>query len=299
MSLPKYESEALSIRVQRLLRGDSNPHDDLTAVFLALRDYSGGRACVVEIGNFIAHRGERNVGIITREAREFFAIVRFLYQQPKPALSLSNLPKNFSELLGGTFRRVDNPTLRSKLHVKRQVAERYLNEMLSRIQEDTNGSLFLSWPTDQDIALINCLLGQIVMRPAFSNQQLTTELFAVLVANGLLRKEEQRAFRQLETVIGLFAVSQMHRCVVDLGDGTKAELRAGATHSQREIFVNAAAELFGVNPTGKVFISANFFATNIDVIANAVSDLHPPSDQQPEWSFPIQLGSDGKLRRLS
>jgi hypothetical protein len=87
----------------------------------------------------------------------------------------------------------------------------------------------------------------------------------------------------------------MHRCVVDLGDGTKAELRAGATHSQREIFVNAAAELFGV----KVLISANFFATNIDVVANAVPDLHPQSDQQTEWPFPIQLGPDGKLRRLS
>jgi hypothetical protein len=299
MSLPKYESEALRIRVQRLLRGDSNPHDDLTAVFLALRDYSGGRACVVEVGNFIAHRGERNVGIITREAREFFAIVRFSFPQPKPPLLLSDLPKNFSELLSGTFRRVDNATLRSRLNLKRQVAERHLNEMLSRIQKDTNGSLFLSWPTQQDVALINCLLGQIVVRPAFSNHQLTTELSAVLLANDLLREEEQRAFQQLATLIGLFAVSQMHRCVVDLGDGTKAELRAGATHSQREIFVNAAAELFGVNPTGKVLISPNFFATNIDVVANAVPDLHPQSDQQTEWPFPIQLGPDGKLRRLS
>ena len=299
MSLTKYESEALRIRVQRLLRGDTNPHEDLTAVFLARRDYSGGPACVVEVGNFIAHRGERNVGIITREAREFFAIVRFLFPQPKPALSLSDLPKNFSELLSGTFRRVDNATLRSRLNLKRQVAERHLNGMLSRIQKDTKGSLFLSWPTEQDVALINCLLGQIVVRPAFSNQQLTTELSAVLLANDLLREEEQRAFQQLGTLIGLFAVSQMHRCVVDLGDGTKAELRAGATHSQREIFVNAAAELFGVNPTGKVLISANFFATNIDVVANAEPDLHPPSDQQTEWPFPIQLGPDGKLRRLS
>jgi hypothetical protein len=254
---------------------------------------------VVEIGNFIAHRGERKVGIITREARDFFAIIRFSFPQPKPALSLSNLPKNFPELLNGSFRRVDNATLRSTLQIKRQVAERHLNEMLSRVQKDASGSLFLSWPTQQDVALINCLLGHIVVRPAFSNQQLTTELSAVLLANDLLRREEQRAFQQLETSIGLFAVSQMHRCVVDLGDGTKAELQAGATHSQRKIFVNAAAEIFGVNPTGKVLISANFFTTNIDVAANALPDLHPPSDQQTIWPFPIQLGPDGKLGRLS
>lgn len=70
MSLPKNEVTALRIRVERLLRGDLRSAD-LTAIFLALRDYSGGRECVVEIGDFIAHRGERRKGLITREARDF------------------------------------------------------------------------------------------------------------------------------------------------------------------------------------------------------------------------------------
>jgi len=299
MPLPINVWEALRIRVQRLLRGSRTPHEDITEIFLALRDFAGGRACVVEIGNFIAHRGERNIGMVTREAREFFAIARFVWGKPGSSLSLFDLPANFSELLTGSFRRTDNSRLRTILRQKRQVTEKQLREVLSRIQKDVNGRLFLSWPTNEDIALINCLLDQVVVRSLFSTEQLNTELSATLVANGLLSKEEQRSFKHLEPLVGLFAVSQMHRCTIDLGDGTKAELRAGATRSEGKIFVHAAAELIGINPTGQVFLSVNFFSSNIDVFANATPDLHPPSDQKTDWPFPIHLTADGKLTRLS
>lgn len=53
MPIPENELIGLRIRVERLLRGDQRP-EDLAALFLALRDYSGGRECVVEIGNYIA-----------------------------------------------------------------------------------------------------------------------------------------------------------------------------------------------------------------------------------------------------
>src|SRR5258706_16464174 len=106
MPIPKNELVGLRIRVERLLRGDKKP-EDVAALFLALRDYSGGRECVVEIGNFVAHRGERNVGITTREARDFFATVRFYtdHAYRNRPIDLLDLPKNISGLLQSSFRR--------------------------------------------------------------------------------------------------------------------------------------------------------------------------------------------------
>src|SRR6266481_9052116 len=100
MPIPKNELVRLRIRVERLLRGAKRP-DDVGELFLALRDYSGGRECVVEIGNFVAHRGERNIGITTREARDFFSTGRFYadYVFGNRPVNLFDLPKNISDLL--------------------------------------------------------------------------------------------------------------------------------------------------------------------------------------------------------
>jgi hypothetical protein len=150
MSLPKYEFDTLRIRVERLLRGDSNP-DDLLALFLALRDYSGGRECVVEIGNFIAHRGERKIGIVTRESRDLFALIRFHFPQPKPPLDLTNLPSNFSDVLAAAFRKTGNDILRLELRLKRQHVEKQLTRLRDRVQRHTDGKFFLAWPTNDDV----------------------------------------------------------------------------------------------------------------------------------------------------
>jgi hypothetical protein len=295
VSLPKNECKALRIRVERLLRGDSNP-DDLTALFLALRDFSGGRECVMEIGNFIAHRGERYVGITTEEARGFFATVRFLFPEPKQ-INLSDLPVNFSELLVYAFRRTGNSQLKSQLRLKRQIAERKLNQLRERIQADAYQRLFLAWPTDEDRTLIQCLLGHVTARPAFTDERLIDELTAALHANGLLHQTEMKAFRKFKTFVALFAISKMHQCMIDLGDGTQAELLGGATHSNIE--VNAAAELFGVNPTGRVLISSTFFHTSVDVMEYAEPELHPPSAQEATWKCAVELTSAGKLKKLA
>jgi hypothetical protein len=49
-------------RVQRLLSGDFCP-DDLTGLFLYARDHCDGREPVAEIGHFVAHHSERDMGI--------------------------------------------------------------------------------------------------------------------------------------------------------------------------------------------------------------------------------------------
>jgi hypothetical protein len=173
MPIPKNELVGLRIRVERLLRGEKRP-EDLTALFLALRDYSGGRECVVEIGNYIAHRGERKIGITTREAKDFFRTVRFYtdYTYRNRPVDLLDLPKDFYDLLAGSFRRTPNEMIKQRLNMRRQALERKLPEIKSRLSTDAMGRVALMWPTGIDRAIIDCLLGHVTARSAFNDLRL-------------------------------------------------------------------------------------------------------------------------------
>lgn len=144
--------------------------------------------------------------------------------------------------------------------------------------------------------MINCILGHVTASPAFDEGRLFEEFKATLVANKLLDRSEIRLFESLKTIIGLYAISQMHLCNIDLGDGTHAELSAGATLSGGTIKVNATAELLDAK---RIFVATTFFESAIDVKTYCEPELHPSSDQQPIWPYPIELTNNGKLGRMA
>jgi hypothetical protein len=300
MPIPQNELVGLRIRVERLLRGDKRA-EDLNALFLALRDYSGGRECVMEVGNFIAHRGERRIGITTKEARDFFITTRFVMEMlgKKRPPNLVDLPKNIFDLLDSAFRRTSNDMIRRQLKVNRQTAHRRLADLRSRLLSDAHGRIALLWPTDFDQAFLDCVLGHITARAAFTDVQLIEQLSACLYAPSLLLKNEIKTFNSLREFVGVFAVANMHLCVIDLGDGTLAELEAGATLSQGVIGVTGSAPLLGLPENKNVRVATTFFETNISVFDHATSDLHPTSDQNCSWRDPIELGPSGKLSKLA
>jgi len=61
-------------RVQRLLAGSHQVHD-LHRLFLALRDRAHNRESVREIGDFVAHRAERQKGLVTQTGRDVFTSI--------------------------------------------------------------------------------------------------------------------------------------------------------------------------------------------------------------------------------
>ena len=63
-------------RVERILSGELRA-DDLANLFLYARDHCDGRETVKEVGDFVAHHTERTKGVVTRTARDWYAIVIF------------------------------------------------------------------------------------------------------------------------------------------------------------------------------------------------------------------------------
>jgi hypothetical protein len=251
----------LRIRVERLLRDDFRV-EDLTTLFLALRDRCEGREAIREIGDFVAHRDERTKGITTTAVRDFFTSSRFVveYNLAKKSVSMADLPANFMDILYATFRRLDNKILKSQTHLKRSAAERLLENISTRVTKSSDGKLFLAWPTSDDVRLIKCLTSYLVSRAAFDEESLFQEFSDTLIANGLLNKKEVRTLLRMKGTIALYAVAYMHQCEIVLNDGTKANLFAMRDTGGGFLGVTAVAQ---VDMTKKINFGGPIFQTNM------------------------------------
>lgn len=136
-------ASASRLRVLRILRDDYT-NEDITSLLLTLRDLAGGREALKEVGDFVAHRSERTKGLTTREAKDFFAVLRHHAQAvEKPEkerfLWLDNLPPNFPQILRATFQRIDSRSLKHATGLKRPAAYRLLEEVTGNIIQDRDG----------------------------------------------------------------------------------------------------------------------------------------------------------------
>ena len=60
----------------RRIAGGDRRHDDIDRILLSLRDKSGDRESIRELGDFIAHREQREKGLLTTKARDVFLSFR-------------------------------------------------------------------------------------------------------------------------------------------------------------------------------------------------------------------------------
>jgi hypothetical protein len=273
---------ALKLRVERLMSDDFRV-EDLTNLFLAMRDRCDGREPVVEIGDFVAHRDERTRGITTNATRDFFTFLKGGYL--KIPIDITNLPAGFSNTLAAALRRIDNARLRQDTGLKRVPAERLLAKAIRKIQTDRAGRSFIAWPFADEVSLVNCLLRHFFTRPAFNGDELFDDFFESLVSNSLLRRSERRRFSKLNGVISLYAITYMHECVIDLGDGTKATLSASPNCGDGMLGVFAKAE---VTAQGKnISIAAPIFTTTL--IAAEFCEPSLLHNAMPVWTCHLEL----------
>jgi hypothetical protein len=287
----------LQVHASRLLR-DEYEREDITTLLLALRQRSGGREALIELGDFVAHRDQRFKGIVTRTVRDFFVSIRFLaprIMQPSP-INLSDLPPNMIEAMWATFRLVDSKYIKKLTGLKRQHAEKALSAMAERVIE-AGGRAALAWPTASDIALINCLAGVIVSRPAFDGTRLYTEFVGALVENALVKPGQAGRLARIKAPLALYAVACMHECVVDLGDGTHATLTAGTSDEETGVAVTASSWVS--LPDGKqVEMAFPIFTTSIPPEEACNPDIWGPGTRG-SWMCPLELKANRRLGELS
>jgi hypothetical protein len=283
---------SLRKRVHRLLSDDFHV-DDITTLFMALRERSHGREAFVEIRDYVAHRDERNRGIITRATRDTFQVLRHGYL--KLPIDLSNLPVDFGVTLRAAFRRIDNTKLKADTGLKRNRAERVKEAIIDKIVTDASGKSVLPSVTQEEQAVLQCLLRHFSSLAAFDERRLFEEFRDTLVANNLLEPKELRLFEKLQSRLALYAVAHMHQCVVDLGDGTKAVLSASANCGSGTICIYAGATV--TIPSGaEVTMNIPIFTTN--QVAERCCEPSLLVNPMPAWSCPLEITRRGTLAEV-
>jgi hypothetical protein len=290
----KVGDAALRIRVQRLLRGELKV-DDLTALFLALRDRAGGRQSVVDVGAFVAHRNERNKGYVTEAVRDFFVRIRFVIEARERRLTAYDLPSYTSEFLQASARHMDYRAAKGGSRFTRVSVTKALPRLLSHIRK-SDGRCFL-WPSasQEDLELFDFLTATHTFKPLFTEESLFRDLCGALLENGLLLRTEILALLPMSGAVALFALSHMHQCIVDLGDGIKGRLDAspfGGGSDKIAVIATVPAM-----DSKRVSMAHAIFLTDRTAAADCVTGMTAASPN-PVWPYPVELGSDKKMRPL-
>jgi hypothetical protein len=281
------------IRVERLLRGEFRP-DDMAGLFLFARDHCDGREAVADIGHFIAHHQERDRGIVTRLTREWFAVVRFHMARFVPGgpheMPARQMPSATPDYFKIAARRIGAQTVRSDTGLRLVEAERHLLAVVSRMTQNSDGT----WALPPSMApaehrIVQCAASYLVAKPAFEEEKLYVEFIDTLKSNGLISKEQIRTNGEdLRRLVGLFAISVMHNCLVQVGDGTTVQLKGLAISEGNRIGIYAEI------PTSYgVAWNTEMFHMDTDVNTACESELIDAT-----WDFEIELNPGQRLARL-
>lgn len=278
--------DGLRARVQRLLNGECRS-DDISRLFLYARDHCDGRQSVREIGDFVAHHNERTKGIITEEVRDWYRTAAFMALVVTRKINWVKLPADFAEFLDASVRRTPPKMIKHHSGLQHAHARSIARNIIRRLVRNDDGTVSL--PTHlsgAEGALIKILCGNITARPALDHQRLFVDFTATLRSNALLKKDEVTVFNALRPAIALFAVSEMHDCVIQLGNGNVSRLRAG---------VGASAHICVDAPLEEPAWSSAIFSTDLKAAEYCTPEL---LDVPPPWSFPLELVAPGLLAQL-
>lgn len=274
----------LQMRARRLASGRHRV-EDLDRLFLGLRDRDDGPMSVREIGDFVAHRGERQKGPVTQTARDVFTSVD-VWSRPMRRQKASRA--DIARAAWANFRLASDLQLKHGCGLRRPTVRRRLESGLAKFER---GEAL----TDQEADVVAYLGNRFIWKPAFSDEQLFREFRDVLVRNAILPKAEAAQLDRAKAFLTLYAIALMHGVTVEFGNGVKSELRAGFANRQRHLEVKI---LIMFDDLSKPLMTPIcMFLTSLRPEAHCDAALLELGDSvlADAWRDPIEVGPDGKL----
>lgn len=266
--------------------------DDFARLYLWLRDKSYGMTSIREIGDFVAHSGERSRGIVTDEVRDFFRFFRFKLPY---ILDLVDAPREwpaeFPAALRGNFRRLDSAIIRRDTGLRRQAAAKALESGLSKFSLGEDGRFYQKRSvTKEEYDTIQCTMNYIINVPVMTDESIFRDFLSVLVKNKLLQESEKRRMAAAKPALALFTIAQMHQSRIQLERGD-AELNAD--QNDNKLVIHASVPLW---TTGKVspftIISGLFFSTQLNPVDWCAPEL---LHDRMLFRVPIEMTAEPKL----
>ncbi len=276
--------DELRARLKRVLAGECRV-EDFDRLFLDQRDRHHGKESFREIGDFVAHRKERNKGLVTQTARDVFTSVdvwSLQMRQKRPSTA------DITRAAWANFRLASDQRLREGCKVSRGVAKRLLQTGLRKM--DRGEPL-----TDRELNVVMYLGNRFIWKPAFTDDQLFDEFRTVLLTNRILGPDEAERLVKAKPVLALYAIVCMHGSSVQMDDAVSGELLAGFSNKERRLEVKVQL-VFADGPL-PIMAPICMFLTSFQPEGLCEPALLEPVDEaQPHvWRKPLELNATGKL----
>ncbi|WP_312220362.1 hypothetical protein [Brevundimonas sp.] len=279
--------EDLRRRLRRFLEGDRRT-GDLDRIYLGLRGRAQGCPAVQEIGDFIAHRDRRDKGFITQVGRDVFTSVEVWSR------TLRNLEvglEDFVRAAEANLRLASDDIIRTALGSSRQMAAARLKRAIQKLRDNRETS-------EAEWAAFTYFGNRFIWRPAFSSEQLNSELSAVLQRVELIGRDDIAQLEIAAAFVALHAVLAMHGSSIVLPNGEPARLFAGYANTDR--WIEVKIDLVFNELSKPVMTPICLFMTDLRADIYATPDL--VSDPQPvlvdHWSIPLEIDPNGRLTTI-
>ena len=278
----------LRARAKRFLTGQRRV-DDLDRLYLDLRERTHGRASFREIGDFVAHRGERNRGPVTQVVRDVITSVSVWslgFRDKKPTYA------ELAQAACANFRLASDKQLKDGCGLKRPAVKKLLDGVLPRFER--GGPI-----DDKELRVLLYLANRFIWKPAFTADEVVKELCDVLTLNNIITKSDQPALLAARDFVSLYALIRMHGTTIALENGTSAELLAGYANQHGILEVKVQIE-FDDAPK-PISSPVCMYLTTLKPEDHCDPSLLAPANDYLArvWRTPLEIGDDGKLRRMA
>lgn len=292
-------ADELKRRTERLLAGEKNTRD-LDVLFLWLRDRTFGNRAVADVGDFVAHSDERDKGISWRGVQWWFDMMSF--HLPRLAKAADIIPATVEEVCAAvlaSFELTSPEDVRAQTGIGKKKARQILSKALSAMEGFDGATIIpkreLS-PKEQQ--LFNEYSGRIAFRPAFTANDLTSQFATCLVRNRLADASLGSLPSEVSDFVATYAIEKMHLAHIRLKNGNLAVIEAGICVRDGTSTIDAFAYM-DVHPQAATRkIGFPLYQTHLDALKFCAPELLPELPTEVRWDFPLEIGSDGKLRTL-
>lgn len=278
----------LRIRARRLAAGDYR-QDDLTHLYLGLRDRTCGRKTFREIGDFVAHRKERDQGLIHGVGKDIltsFTVWAMGLNGTMPPL------QDMVRCANANFKLATDKQIKDSCGCRRDVARKRLDRAIVQLRANQ--------PIENadDERVWRALRARWIWRPAFSADTLFDDLTFVLRRNDILDKAGCKALPIAKDFVTLHAVKTMHGSQIKLENGKSASLHAGYANRERVLEVKIDLTYDGLPKP--LTAPTCLFLTNLCGRTYCEPDLLIVNDQADfkAWSMPIDITPAMKIGRV-
>lgn len=179
-----------------LLKLESGNFDenDIDNIFIRLRAYSHGNRIFREVADFVAHNNERNQGVSAESLEAFYLSFKYFleYVSPKKSLDIRNpFPLYIKKLMKYQIDKCKDVDLKEKFNVTKQRLKSRIDTVFS--EDKQNKKAFMKKPklSEDTLKALQHILGFIGSHPAFDQDQVISELLAVIKANRLNINEDE------------------------------------------------------------------------------------------------------------